>query len=288
VRRRDVLRAIPLFEGLSESDADALAGALVERRFRAEELVFQQGDAGSSMFLIASGAVNIHLPAEGGGTVSLKDLAPPEYFGELSVFEDSRRSSGARATTETVLLELGRAELSSYLERRPVAAMAILRTLSQRLRETNALLSERAAKNARAEIEQNLAWPDRLADRVAELNGSWKFVLSLLGFVALWMVVNTAFIAHAARMGDGFDPYPYIFFNLVLTIIPAMQGPLIVMSQNRKVSTDRATAATDFRVNLKNEMNIDLALKELTRFHAECSSRLDALEASGRLTRRTG
>jgi len=145
--------------------------------------------------------------------------------------------------------------------------------MSERLRETNAMLSERAAKNVVEEIEKNLSWKDRLADKVAELNGSWAFIVGLLGITAVWFIINKPGI-----VGQPFDEYPYVFFNLVLAILVALQGPLIVMSQNRQAVKDRATAETDFKVNLKNEVNIETILRELGEFRAETSDRLEAIE----------
>ena len=264
-----LLRSIPLFEGLEEDDLVALSAALEPRSFRAGSMIFAQGDVGSAMYIIESGDVNIHLPGEKSHRISLKDIARGEYFGELSLFDDLPRSASALATSNAVLLELQRETLENYLDRRPRAAMAILRTMGQRLRETNTMLSARAAKNVDAEFEQNLSWSDRLADAVAELNGSWKFIVFLLAMTAGWCVVNTAII-----MKQPLDPYPYAFFNLALAVLVGLQGPLIVMSQNRQSLKDRARADTDFKVNLKNEVNIETLIRELSEFRAEVGEKM--------------
>jgi uncharacterized membrane protein len=201
-------------------------------------------------------------------------LARGEYFGELSLFDDKPRSASALATTDAVLLELTRDTLSGYLERRPRAAMAILRTMSERLRETNTLLSERATKNVVKEFEDSLSWSDRLADKVAELNGSWAFIIGLLALTVGWTAINAP-----GLLKEPFDAFPYVFFNLLLAILVALQGPLIVMSQNRQTMKDRAQAETDFNVNLKNEVNIETILRELGEFRAETNRRLSEFEA---------
>ena len=237
-------------------------------------MIFSQGDSGSAMYIVESGDVNIHLPGEASQRISLKDIARGEYFGELALFDDKPRSASALATTEAVLLELHRDTLEGYLERRPRAAMAILRTMSERLRETNALLSARVAKNVDEEFDKNLSWSDRLADNVAELNGSWKFILVLIGLTVMWCVVNTEIVLKAPL-----DPYPYQFFNLALAILVGLQGPLIVMSQNRQSLKDRARAETDFKVNLKNEVNIETLIRELSEFRAEAKDRIELLES---------
>jgi CRP/FNR family transcriptional regulator, cyclic AMP receptor protein len=274
VPNTDLLRSIPLFEGLAQEDLDHLASTLVERHFAGGDMIFDQGDPGTEMYIVAAGHVNIHLPGESSRRVSLKDITVGEYFGELALFDDKPRSASALATTDALLLELSRDMLSSYLERRPRAAMAILRTMAERLRETNAMLSERAAKNVVEELEKHLTWSDRLADKVAEFNGSWGFIILLLGISVAWFVINRPGLVHP----HPFDEYPYVFFNLVLAILVSLQGPLIVMSQNRQVLKDRATAETDFKVNLKNEVNIESILRELGELRAEANERLAAVE----------
>ena len=261
---KPLLRSIALFEGLAEDDIDALAGALERRTFDAGAMIFAQGDAGTAMYIVASGNVNIYLPSSVSYRISLNDIARGEYFGELALFDDKSRSASALATTDTVLLELRRATLESYLERRPRAALAILRVMGERLRKANVMLTSRAARNVDEEFDKSLAWSDRVADSVAEWNGSWKFILILLGLSAAWCVVNTGLV-----MPSPPDPYPYQFFNLALAILVGLQGPLIVMSQNRQSHKDRARADTDYRVNLKNEVNIETLLRELTELRIE-------------------
>src|SRR5215470_7313552 len=120
-----------MFEGLEEEDLRALAGHLVERRVPAGQIIFNQGDSGTEMYIVADGHVNIHLPGEASRRVSLKDISRGEYFGELALFDDKPRSASALATTEATLLELARETLSGYLERRPRAAMSILRVMAE-------------------------------------------------------------------------------------------------------------------------------------------------------------
>jgi CRP/FNR family transcriptional regulator, cyclic AMP receptor protein len=269
----ELLSTIPMFEDLGPDDLAALAKAVVPRRCAAGQMIIQQGEAGTSMFIVVDGNVNIHLPGEQSRRISLKDIAAGEYFGELALFDDKPRSASAVATTDALLLELDRATLSSYLAARPHAAMVLLSTLAGRLRATNEMLSQRAAKNAVQEVESKLTWSQRLADKVAELNGSWAFILILLGVTALWFAVNSVAIQHGS-----FDPYPYVFFNLLLAILVSLQGPLIVMSQNRSAIKDRAQAETDFQVNLKNEVNIETLLRELGELRTETAGRLDRIE----------
>lgn len=269
----ELLARIPIFEGLSAEDLRPLAHALVERTFSAGQMIMNQGDAGTSMFIVARGQINIHLPGDASRRISLKDIGTGEYFGELALFDDKPRSASAQASTDALLLELDRATLERFLTSRPHIAFVLLRTLSTRLRETNEMLSQRAAKNAVEEVESRLTWSQRLADKVAEINGSWRFIGFLLAATVVWCLLN------ASSLGaPQFDPYPYQLFNLALAILVGLQGPLIVMSQNRSAIKDRAQAETDFKVNLKNEVNIETLLRELGEMRSEHDERLAQIE----------
>ncbi|MBC7841453.1 MAG: DUF1003 domain-containing protein [Gemmatimonadaceae bacterium] len=93
----------------------------------------------------------------------------------------------------------------------------------------------------------------RLADRVARFGGSWTFILIFLSFLAGWTLLNTAILGPRR---EAFDPYPYIFLNLFLSMLAALQAPVIMMSQNRQGEKDRLHAANDYEVNLKAELEI--------------------------------
>ncbi len=263
-----LLQSIALFDGMSAEDLGALSDTLKVRTFDAGEPIFALGDAGSAMYIVASGEVNIHLPAAGSGQISLEDLGTGGFFGELGLFDEKPRSASATATTDTALLELQHETLVRFLEHRPQAALAILRVMSTRLRETNTLLSARAAVNVDEEFDRHLSWSDRLADAVPERNGSCKFILLIIAITAIWCMFNSNLLVRAP-----IDPYPYQFFNLALGILVGLQGPLIVMSQNRQARKDRARADTDYRVNLKNEVNIETLLRELNELRTEVSRR---------------
>lgn len=261
-----MLRSIALFNGFTDEELLELAQAMRTRNFTAGQIIFEQGDAGRAMYVVRSGQVNIHL-GEGTSRISLKNARAGEFFGELALFDEKPRSANALASSDCVLLELQHATLELFLERRPSAAIAILHTISGRLRDTNALLSMRAATDVDAEFDKNISWSDRIADVVAELNGSWKFILLIIAVTGIWCLINsTAFMASPP------DPYPYQFFNLALAILVGLQGPLIVMSQNRQSIKDRARADTDYRVNLKNEVNIETLLREVREMRKDAAA----------------
>jgi len=110
---------------------------------------------------------------------------------------------------------------------------------------------ELLSKNINIEFDQQLAFGERFADRLAELAGSWSFIMIFFGVLLLWIVINTIVL-----IWKPFDPYPFILLNLILSCLAAMQAPVIMMSQNRQETKDRLRAEHDYQVNLKAELEI--------------------------------
>lgn len=129
--------------------------------------------------------------------------------------------------------------------------------LSERERRVLARIAKRSAisRNAHVEFETGMSLGDRMADKVAAVGGSWAFVSAFALLMGGWIALN------ATWLGFGFDPYPYIFLNLMLSTLAAIQAPIIMMSQNRQSAKDRIQAAMDYEINLKAELEI-MALHE--------------------------
>jgi uncharacterized membrane protein len=126
--------------------------------------------------------------------------------------------------------------------------------------ERNVLKSavERRAvsRDTRRKVKSEISLGDRLADSIALVGGSWTFIIAFLGFLLLWAILNVWLLG-----AETFDPYPFIFLNLLLSMLAALQAPVIMMSQNRQAEHDRVDAAHDYEVNLKAEIEI-MALHE--------------------------
>jgi uncharacterized membrane protein len=124
--------------------------------------------------------------------------------------------------------------------------------------EIDELASCRHSKNINEVHNENLTFGDRIADSVADLAGSWIFIITFMVILLLWVTVNSLqLLTHA------FDPFPFILLNLILSCIAALQAPVIMMSQNRQEAKDRIRAEHDYEVNLKAEILIEEVLKRL-------------------------
>lgn len=138
--------------------------------------------------------------------------------------------------------------LDSGLDDLPARDRRVIEKLARR---------NQVARDINAEFEGQLTFGERLADRVAEVGGSWGFIIGFGLFIAVWAGLNSVLLI----WGGAFDPYPFVFLNLLLSLLAAIQAPVIMMSQNRQADKDRMAAAHDYEVNLKAELEI-LALHD--------------------------
>ncbi len=131
--------------------------------------------------------------------------------------------------------------------------------------EVLALLADRKI-SVRPESEKKYTLGQRAADAIAKFAGSWAFIFSFAGVLALWMIINIIMATKA------FDPYPFILLNLVLSCVAAIQAPLIMMSQNRQEEKDRRKAENDYKVNLKTEIMIEALYDKVNAILAKQSA----------------
>jgi CRP/FNR family transcriptional regulator, cyclic AMP receptor protein len=215
--------------------------------------VFQAGEPGGAMHVVLSGRVEVSILDEDRKRVVLNELGPGELFGELSLFDGDPRSASVVALEATRTFQIDRADLERLFTRKPAAALDVLAVMGHRLRRTDLLLSQRVARNANEVYEQKSTLGDHVADGVARFGGSWSFIFAFAAILIVWVALNT-FLLFGRK--EPFDPYPFILLNLFLSMLAAIQAPVIMMSQNRQDAKDRVRSELDYQVNLKAELEI--------------------------------
>ena len=254
----DTLRQVPLFESLDDEAADELCHLLESLDCKAGAFLFRAGDEGNAMYLIERGKVRICVHTVDGREVTLTELDRGDFFGEMALLEGQRRSADAVVAEDAQLAVLSREHFLSFMRSSPDVALEMLTALANRLRQTDELLRHTATRNVNVEEAAQLTLADRAADVIAEFGGSWKFIFTAIGFLIVWVVMNTVLLSQKS-----FDKYPFILLNLVLNMIFALQAPIIMMSQNRQSHKDRLRADLDYQLNLKNELALNEILERL-------------------------
>jgi uncharacterized membrane protein len=259
----DSLSRIPLFRRLTPEELEQLAQEVDLVKFDPDETIFNEQDKGDALYVVEAGSVRIWVLDEDVEPVTLKELGPGEFFGELAVLDRGPRSTNATAIGDTTLHRLSSDDFQAFLMKHPDVAIDVICEIGARMRQTNMLVSQRATRNINVEMEERSTIGQRVADRVASFGGSWTFIIIYVSFLVGWMGLNTFVLVHYGHGENGaqYDPYPYILLNLMLSMTAALQAPIIMMSQNRAAEKDRLAAEQDFKVNLKSE----LMLEELMR-----------------------
>jgi len=173
-----------------------------------------------------------------------------EFFGFASMLEQTPHQTSAVCVDEAVCIEVDRHDITTLIERKPHAGMDMLTVLGRQFHASQHLVRLRANRNANDMIEQEMTPGERIADAVAAFGGSWTFILSFLTVLVIYASINI-FLKKAA-----WDPYPFILLNLFLSMLAAIQAPIIMMSQNRQDTKDRIRGELDFDVNRRAESEI--------------------------------
>ncbi len=269
------LSQVPLFKRLEPHELEKLAEEVDQVNYKAGDIIFNERDRGDALYVVETGSVRIWVWDEDVQEVTLAELKPGEFFGELAVLDRGERSTSATAIVDTHLHRLSSDDFQQFLMEHPDCAIDVICEIGTRMRQTNQLVSQRVSRNINKEIEERSTIGQRVADKVASFGGSWTFIFIYCGALLLWMGVNTFMLAYYGHGENGaqFDPYPYILLNLMLSMTAALQAPVIMMSQNRAAEKDRLAAEQDFKVNLKSE----LMLEELVRKSGGRDAQLDQL-----------
>lgn len=188
--------------------------------------------------------------------ISQLAIAPEEAIraGDIraGIFEFIRLTHpGLQSDHYLSLAELNRFRrlyLTSLMEEEKGELAALDKEVMEAIR-SNSILTEKLQE----EIEGELTFGQKLADRIATFGGSWFFILSFFLFIVLWMIANIWLLTTRA-----FDPFPFILLNLILSCLAAIQAPIIMMSQNRQEQKDRQRSEHDYKINLKAELEIQL------------------------------
>jgi CRP/FNR family transcriptional regulator, cyclic AMP receptor protein len=244
------LKHVPLFATLDDDEAAVLAGQVECRKFETRQRIYKAGDPGDRAYVMISGRVRVTTVDEDHQEIVVDEPGHGEFFGFASMLEQTPHQTTAMAMEETVCLEVDRHDIAVLLERKPMAGMDMLAVLGRQFHASQQLVRVRAGRNPNVVIEQVATMGERVADMVAGFGGSWTFILSFLLSIVVYSIANV-FLGNRA-----WDPYPFILLNLILSMLAAVQAPVIMMSQNRQDAKDRVRGELDFEVNRRAEMEI--------------------------------
>jgi len=253
----EMLAEVPLFEAMDESERDSLCQLLEAKQYSTGTTIFHAGDVGDSFYIVRSGTVQIYIENFEGAKIILRESLPGDVFGDVSMFDGGPRTATAVATEDSELLLLDKEGLLELVKKHPHAALDLLSVMGKRLRTTNELLRTQVSRNVNVEEDERMTFGERIADKVASFGGSWTFIITFAVILSIYTLVNTSLGRRA------WDPYPFILLNLFLSMLAAIQAPVIMMSQNRQDTKDRLRGELDFDVNRRAAADIQGLARKL-------------------------
>lgn len=256
------LDRLPLFRNIPADQLEPMRVAAVRQVFTASAAIFKQGDIPKYFYIVEDGIVDIVLPAVV-DDITVATFEAGSFFGELGVFDNQPRTATARATVDTSLICIPVHAMAELIEQHPAAARQFMSVIIERLRGADEMLSRLKLRNVNEIADEKMTFGEKIADLVARFGGSWTFIIAFGVFLGVWMAVNTVWLLTAPP-----DPFPYIFLNLILSCLAALQAPVIMMSQNRQASKDRLQADQDYQVNIKAEFAIQQLHRKLDEMRA--------------------
>jgi len=245
-----ILKQVPLFALLDDDETAVLAAQVEIQTFAPRQRIYRLGDPGGRGYVMVSGSVKVSTIDDDQQEVVVDQPASGEFFGFASMLDGTPHQTNAYAAEETVCLAVDHNDILTLVTRKPHAAMDMLSVIGRQFHSQQQLIRLRAARNPNEIIEAEATVGNRVADTVAGFGGSWTFIITFL----LGLVVYTAINVLLGR--TAWDPYPFILLNLFLSMLAALQAPVIMMSQNRQDSKDRLRSELDYEVNRRAALEI--------------------------------
>jgi CRP/FNR family transcriptional regulator, cyclic AMP receptor protein len=270
------LSGIPLFHPMDDDERAALVAVMDEETYAGGQVVYEVDDPGGTLHVITDGQVEISLRDDDGEKVVLEVLGPGDFFGELSLIDGGTRSATVTALQPTTAIVLDRSSLLEQVARRPHMAQDLMVAMVKRIRHTDGLLRRRVSRNPNEVIAEQETLGHRVADAVARFGGSWTFIFLFGAVLVGWVLLNAVLLRQRA-----FDVYPFILLNLFLSMLAAIQAPVIMMSQNRQDAKDRVRSELDYQVNLKAELEVSELLLKVRALEGAMTEVRGQLTAAG-------
>ena len=252
----DIFNDVPLFALLDADERQVLAQQVSVRTFSQGETIFKVGEPGNYAYLVQFGKVNVSIVDLADEEILLEVAQSGDLLGMSSLLAQANHLTTAVAVDDTSAIEIDRGDISTLLTRKPLAGLDMMTMIEKQLRATQEIMRTRVSRNLNAEMEEAETLGDRMADSVAKFGGSWRFVSSFGLVLAVYTLINI-FISKP------WDPYPFILLNLFLSMLAAIQAPVIMMSQNRQDTKDRMRSELDYNVNLKAELEVGELLRRV-------------------------
>src|SRR5580704_2320281 len=251
------LKHVPLFALLDDDEIAVLAAQVDLKNFVPRQRIYKIGDPGKHAYILLSGNVQVTTVDEDHQEVLVDQPGHGQFFGFASMLDQTPHQTNALAIEQTTCIEISRDDITTLIQRKPMAGMDMLTVLGHQFHASQQLVRLRASRNANEVIEEEYTFGEHIADAVASFGGSWTFIITFAVVLTVYTCINIYL------RGKAWDPYPFILLNLFLSMLAAIQAPVIMMSQNRQDTKDRLRGELDYDVNRRAEKEIQSVTQKI-------------------------
>jgi CRP/FNR family transcriptional regulator, cyclic AMP receptor protein len=247
-----ILNEIEHLRELDKEENAALAEKIDLLRYSSGQTVFNYGDPGHALYIVRSGEVEIYVKNDQGEKIVLETSQPGDIFGEVALLDGGPRTAWVSALGEVELLRLDRAHFEAYLRQCTPAALNLLSVAARRLRRSDEVIRRTVTRNLNDVAAEQGTLLTRLADAVPSFTGSIASLAFHAVFLGGWIAINLSVL----RSMKAFDPYPFEFLSVIVSLEAIFLTLFVLTSQNRQRARDRIRSDIEFESSINTETKI--------------------------------
>jgi uncharacterized membrane protein len=247
-----ILNEVDHLRELSGEEKTALAEKIDLLRYAAGQAVFNYGDPGDALYIVRSGEVEIYVRNDQGEKIALETSQPGDIFGEIALLDSGPRTAWVAALGDVELLRLDRAHFEAYVRQYPPAALNLLSVAARRLRRSDEVIRRTVTRNVNDVAAEQGTVFTRLADAVPAFTGSIASLAFHALFLGGWIAINLSIIGNLTA----FDPYPFEFLSVIVSLEAIFLTLFVLTSQNRQRARDRIRSDIEFESSISTETKI--------------------------------
>jgi CRP/FNR family cyclic AMP-dependent transcriptional regulator len=247
-----ILNEIEHLRELSQEEKAALAEKIDLQPYSTGQLVFSYGDPGHALYIVRSGEVEIYVKNDQGEKIVLETSQPGDIFGEVALLDGGTRTAWVAALGDVELLRLDREHFEAYVRQYTPAALNLLSVAARRLRRSDEVIRRTVSRNVNDVAAEQQTLLTRLADAVPSFTGSIASLAFHAIFLGGWIAINLSVI----RNLKAFDPYPFEFLSVIVSLEAIFLTLFVLTSQNRQRARDRIRSDIEFESSINTETKI--------------------------------
>jgi len=250
---------------LSDAERSALAERMDLLHFTNGEAIFRYGDPGHALYIVRSGEVEIFVNNDQGEKIVLETSQAGDVFGEVSLLDNGPRTASVTALGQVEVLRLDREHFEDYVRVYTPAALNLLSVIARRLRKTDEVIRHTVSRNVNDVAQEQGTLLTRIADKVPAISGSMPSVILHAMYLGGWVIVNLGLI----RGVKIFDPYPFEFLSVLVSLEAILLTLFVLTSQNRQGARERIRSDIEFETSVNTELKIAHLHEKIDRLTEE-------------------